>query len=643
MADFQSDEQRRVLDTVTQIRKCGLDSLLSLPQIAVCGEQSAGKSSVLEALTEIPFPRQDNLCTRFATEITLRRSPVDSLTLRIIPANDRPAGEQATIAAFSESIADFADLPAVMDKARVVMGLDGTGDPDLASSIQQPRPFARDVLSIVVEGPDRPQFTLVDLPGLVQANTKGVNTADRKMVEEIIDFYIRQSRTICLAVVAATHDYANQPILTKVREVDPDGERTLGVITKPDRLEAGSGRESAFVTLAQNGDVFFKLGWHIIKNRKFEEKDCTIEERSASESSFFRTSNFRDLPTELKGVSTLRMRLSGLLFDHIKRELPNLKQDLDAALSDTAIQVGKLGSHRSTAQDCRRFLTSLSMTCSEITSAAIGGQYEGPYFELDSSTDFDLLDPNCLRRLRAAVQFANREFTDKVHHKGAKYVFVSDTTKVQSHNKVAATNEPIRVTEDEAVEWVKRVLIRSRGREPIGSYNPLIIGELFWEQSAPWSRFAEDHVELVSGICKSFLDTLLEYKCPDDVRARLTALKVVDTLKMRSDWATEELQKILLDKQDFPAVYNHCYTDTIQKKRNGRLRDMLEASIESATSHQRLDGCHSNHTSASVDVAAAVEEFYGDVDRDMERYSCKEILDHVASMYKVGQHPPTST
>jgi Dynamin family len=60
------------------------------------------------------------------------------------------------------------------------------------------------------------------------------------MVEEITDFYIRQPRTICLAVVSATHDYANQPILTKVREVDPDGERTLGVITKPDCLEPGS-------------------------------------------------------------------------------------------------------------------------------------------------------------------------------------------------------------------------------------------------------------------------------------------------------------------------------------------------------------------------------------------------------------------
>lgn len=66
---LQSEKQALVLDTVTQIRKCGLDSILSLPQLVVCGDQSAGKSSVLEALTEIPFPRADNLCTRFATEV----------------------------------------------------------------------------------------------------------------------------------------------------------------------------------------------------------------------------------------------------------------------------------------------------------------------------------------------------------------------------------------------------------------------------------------------------------------------------------------------------------------------------------------------------------------------------------------------
>ncbi|MCJ1386917.1 hypothetical protein MMC17_010045 [Xylographa soralifera] len=326
---LQTDEQRLVLDTVADIRKCGLESILSLPQLVVCGDQSAGKSSVLEALTEIPFPRNDNLCTRFATEIILRRTPSDSLTIKVIPDDQRPLGEQESLKAFNESISDFSDLPNLMEKAMNLMGLSNS-----STSTTITPAFAKDVLSIEIEGPTRPQLTLVDLTGLIQTETKGVTKSDVEMVKEITHHYVSQPRTICLAVISATNDYANQGILTKVREVDPEGERTLGIITKPDRLPSGSGSETAFLNLARNEDIFFKLGWHVLKNRSFEEASSSFMERNASEDTYFNKSNFKVLPKECVGIEALRSRLSLLLFEHVKRELPRLREDLDEALAE---------------------------------------------------------------------------------------------------------------------------------------------------------------------------------------------------------------------------------------------------------------------------------------------------------------------
>jgi len=61
---LQSSDYRQILDVVDSLRTCGLGTILQLPQIVVCGDQSSGKSSVLEAITEVPFPRKENLCTR---------------------------------------------------------------------------------------------------------------------------------------------------------------------------------------------------------------------------------------------------------------------------------------------------------------------------------------------------------------------------------------------------------------------------------------------------------------------------------------------------------------------------------------------------------------------------------------------------
>ena len=147
-----SPEQTKILDFVDHLRGLGLGGVLQLPQLVVCGDQSSGKSSVLEAITEIPFPRKENLCTRFATEIVLRRSETASLSTKITPDKSRPTAEQTMLRQFKRSIKNLNDLPSLIDQAATMMGLDDTGDGSVTKS------FAKDVLSVEICGPDRPQL-----------------------------------------------------------------------------------------------------------------------------------------------------------------------------------------------------------------------------------------------------------------------------------------------------------------------------------------------------------------------------------------------------------------------------------------------------------------------------------------------------
>jgi GTPase SAR1 family protein len=124
LKSIQTIEQRKLLDLVDRLRRGGLSSTLQLQQIAVCGDQSSGKSSVLEAITGIPFPRKENICTRFATEIIMRRDTVDAIFCKINPDRSRGEQQQVDLRKFSKSIQDFGELPSLIEEATVAMGLD---------------------------------------------------------------------------------------------------------------------------------------------------------------------------------------------------------------------------------------------------------------------------------------------------------------------------------------------------------------------------------------------------------------------------------------------------------------------------------------------------------------------------------------
>ena len=83
-----------LLEKIDKLFTCNVGDYVDLPQLVVVGDQSSGKSSVLEALTNLPFPRESTLCTRFATQITFRRALATTVTASIIPTQESSEDHQ---------------------------------------------------------------------------------------------------------------------------------------------------------------------------------------------------------------------------------------------------------------------------------------------------------------------------------------------------------------------------------------------------------------------------------------------------------------------------------------------------------------------------------------------------------------------
>lgn len=391
-----------------------------------------------------------------------------------------------------------------------------------------------------------------------------------------------------------------------------------------------------------------------MKNRKFEERELSLEGRNFSETTFFNNSNFKTLPKDSVGVTALQKRLSQLLFEHIRSELPKLKQDLDSALRDVEGPLELLGTPRSTASQCKSYLFQLAMDVQKVTLAAVNGHYENEYFQWKIDPDFSLDSPATICRIRAVVQLLNTQFAEFMEENGRKFALVMNddvpgddessptdsSIKSVSESRFFSSHVSERISKEQAIEWARQVLIRNRGKELVGNFNPLLIGELFWEQSSKWSDIAKEHVIRVSQICRSFLKTLLDEKCPPDVAKRIWVTLVEKKLKDREADALKELALLVRELKLHPINYNHYYTENITKYRLERQSAALEKSIRSATSTV-WDG---PTKSTEIDISKVVAEIAGNNPSNMDDYSCVEVLDCGDAIYKVCPHlvPPSS-
>lgn len=364
---------------------------------------------MLERFTNIPFPRQDGLCTRFATEIILRHSngPQEiTATIQAAPHHNPIAQER--LQAYKKAVSDFSGLPSVIEEVSILLGL---RRPELPNGSA----FALDVLRIEVSGSTGLHLTIVDLPGLISVPNEEQSDADVNMVHKLVDRYLQSPRTIILAVVQAGNDIANQAIIRKAKAADPDGVRTVGIITKPDLINDGA--EQSIARLANNeGNVKLKLGFFVLKNPspKDIESGVGADELTRLESDFFEQPAWKQhgIDVDRVGASKLKYFLQSLLHEHIEREIPYVKKELQRKLLDAEMKLRELGSPRHTVNDARSFLIERNMALHKLTQDALQGNYlgsEAPFFLKDT-------------RLRALVHKENIAFADTMRTRGARRV-----------------------------------------------------------------------------------------------------------------------------------------------------------------------------------------------------------------------------
>lgn len=248
---LQSVEQAELLDAIDRLRRENIDADISIPQIVVCGDQSSGKSSLLEAIAQVPFTAGAGSTTLFVTEVVLRNADKFDIKVSLEPDPSRPLGEKQHVSNFRSALQGlgYGDFLSVYRRAGKYL-----------VDFEPDRGFWYDRLRVEISGPDQPHLTLVDLPGLIRTSTGKQRSQDVDAIDRLAHAYLKNERTVVLAVVSAMADFQVQLIGNLMRTCGPAQARMLGVITKPDGVLSKSDADK-MIALARNQELQLGLGW----------------------------------------------------------------------------------------------------------------------------------------------------------------------------------------------------------------------------------------------------------------------------------------------------------------------------------------------------------------------------------------------
>ncbi|KAG0265798.1 vacuolar protein sorting-associated protein 1 [Actinomortierella ambigua] len=299
----------------------GVHNPVDLPQIVVIGSQSSGKSSVLENIVGRDFlPRGSGIVTR------------RPLLVPISASVDKKENEP-------EEWGEFLHQPGVKYTDFNLIREEIERDTELKTGKNagiSPLP-----INLRIYSPNVLTLTLVDLPGLTKLPVGDQPKDIEKQIRDMILKYISKPNSIILAVTAANVDLANSDGLRLARDVDPEGARTIGVLTKIDLMDSGTD----VVDILAGRVIPLRLGYVPVVNRGQRDIDTkkTINKSLEAEKAFFENHPAYRSKAQYCGTPYLARKLNMILMHHIRNTLPEIKAKIQAALAKYQAELASLG------------------------------------------------------------------------------------------------------------------------------------------------------------------------------------------------------------------------------------------------------------------------------------------------------------
>jgi len=310
---------KKLVNLVDKLRDVGLNDHISMPRIAVCGSQSSGKSSLLESIVGLNFlPRGSGVVTRRPLELRLVRSK---------NLNEPPYGLFKV-----DGDKKYIDFNKIRERIESLTDEICGGNKGIVD----------DPIVLQIFSPNCPDLTVIDLPGITRIAIGSQPKNIEQITKDMVKRYCKDERTIILAVMPANADMTTSEALQLAQELDPQGIRTIGVITKIDIMDKGTDARNMLL----NKEIPLRLGYIGVKGRSQEDITNKVSVHLAlkSEMDFFMNhAAYRHMPRELLGTQSLVVKLTTVMYDHMKNVLPSILREINHKIKNCEANISKLG------------------------------------------------------------------------------------------------------------------------------------------------------------------------------------------------------------------------------------------------------------------------------------------------------------